>query len=72
VGEEAVVRVRSQAATPPSRQPRPTSVVARSGSRFSFEAVPCAVCFAVDLTALRAKAFLIDDMALGYPFEPAA
>jgi hypothetical protein len=29
-------------------------VVARTGSRFSFEAVPWAVCFAVALTALRA------------------
>ena len=47
-------------------------MVARAGSRFNFEAVPWAVCFAVDLTALRATAFLIDGMPLRYPFAAAA
>jgi hypothetical protein len=33
----------------------------------SFEAAPCAVCFAVDLTALRASFLLIGAMAIRYP-----
>jgi hypothetical protein len=38
----------------------PSSVAVRIGSRFSFEAVPWAVCFAAVLAALRAMVFLTD------------
>ena len=48
-------------------QPIASRVVVRSGSRFSFEAVPWAVCLAVDLTALRARVLLIDFMDTNYP-----
>ena len=66
------MRASAQPATPPVTQPAPSRVTARSGCRFNFAAVPWAVCFAVDLTALRAIAFLIDGMCIRYPFAQAS
>ena len=65
---EAVADVRPaiQPATTPSAPPTPRSVAVRIGSRFSFEAVPWAVCFAAALAALRARVFLAD-MSNPYP-----
>jgi hypothetical protein len=65
------VRPISQPVKPPIAAPRPNSVTARAGFRFNFEAVPYAVCFAVDLTALRAN-FALIDMELMYPVRPGA
>jgi hypothetical protein len=63
-----VLRAASHPARAPSAPPSASSVVARIGSRFSLEAVPWAVCFAVALTALRATV-LFNEWVMGslYP-----
>jgi hypothetical protein len=53
----ALERATIQPANPPTTQPTASRVALRSGSRFSFEPAPWAVCFAVDLTARRASLF---------------
>jgi HAD superfamily hydrolase (TIGR01509 family) len=69
-GAEWELRASAQPAMPPVTQPTPKRVTARTGRRLSFAVAPWAVCFAVDLTALRAMAFLIDGMEPGYPVCP--
>src|SRR6476469_1710330 len=49
------------------RPPRPSRVIARTGSRRSFDAVPWAVCLAADLAAFLATAFLMLGMTVPYP-----
>lgn len=61
----------NQPVKPPIAAPRPSSVAARAGFRFNLEAVPCAVCFAVVLTALRAN-FALIDIGPRYPFTSMA
>jgi len=60
------VRPAIQPAKAPSAPPTPSSVAVRIGSRFSFEAVPWAVCFAADLAAFRVRVVLTD-MPNRYP-----
>jgi hypothetical protein len=63
-----VLRAASHPARAPSAPPIASSVVARIGSRFNLEVVPWAVCFAVVLTALRARV-LFNELVMGslYP-----
>jgi hypothetical protein len=63
-------RPKNQVARAPAAAPIPSRVAVRIGSRFSFEAAPWAVCFAVDLTALRASFRFAFAMAAPYPFAP--
>src|SRR5262249_51870606 len=65
-GAEPPRRPSSQNAAAPIAAPTPSKVVVRIGSRFSFETVPWAVCFAVVLTALRASVDL-SAIRLRYP-----